>query len=196
MTNFLQRYPISIWPLIFALIMLILAALGLEVRNALRLDSAVIGDGHWWRFITAHWVHIGWEHALLNIAGFILVSWLQPKAHWASWLLFYLIASVLTSAYLISHSKIGTYVGASGVLHGLLILGAYSSQWLDAKRKFLMILAITLKLIWEQSPLYQGDSIEHLIGARVAVDAHFIGGICGLFVVLILLIKKRQKLNS
>ena len=182
--NLFTRYPISIWPLVCALCVLLLTALGDEVRIALRYARPEILDWQVWRLFMAHWVHLGWEHALLNSGGFLLLAWMQPVGAWSRWVLFYVIASFAISLHLHYGLSIYAYVGASGVLHGLLMLGAYFSQWLEPWRKWLMIALISAKLIWEQTPWYSDQSIADVIGGFVVVDAHFIGGMAGLLIIL------------
>lgn len=190
MLLFFKRYPIAVWPLIFASIMALLAVFGRAGELALRFDSLAIRDGEIWRIWSAHWVHLGWQHALLNIGGLLLLAWLQPQGRLRLWLTFYVMCSSLISLYWLMTDYDAYYVGASGVLHGLLILGAFYSQWLDTPRKLLFILAILIKLIWEQTPYYSNAALVQLIGARVAVDAHFLGGLSGVLVLLILMLKK------
>jgi len=193
MHAFFQRYPVSIWPVFIAMSILLLVALGGDVRDALRLDLSIRFPGEAWRLMSAHWVHLGWYHGLLNGAGFLLLAWMQPKGHWLKWLAFYFLSSVLISVYLMNSENIASYVGASGVLHGLLILGAFFSQWLEPWRRNLMILAITAKLIWEQTPLYSDASVSTFIGGHVATEAHLIGGVCGLVVIAFNLAKSGIK---
>lgn len=193
MHAFFQRYPVAIWPVFIAMSILLLVALGGDVRDALRLDLSIQFPDEAWRVMSAHWVHLGWYHGLLNGAGFLLLAWMQPKGHWLKWLAFYFLSSVLISVYLMNSENIASYVGASGVLHGLLILGAFFSQWLEPWRRNLMILAIAAKLIWEQTPLYGDASVGTFIGGHVATEAHFIGGVCGLMVILIYLVKTHIK---
>jgi rhomboid family GlyGly-CTERM serine protease len=195
MDTFFKRYPISVWPLLLAVCLLILAMGGESVQYALRLESTAVLNGQWWRLLTAHWVHLGWPHTLLNCAGFLLLAWLQPKGAWWLWLIFYGVASLLISAQFMFDQQLSSYVGASGVLHGLLILAAFLSQWLEAWRRYLMVVLITVKLIWEQTPWYSDESIGGLIGGHVAVHAHLIGGLCGLTVVIFILYQYRQKSN-
>lgn len=190
MLCFFERYPIALWPIYFAGLIALLAAFGRPVEVAFRFDLLAIFDGEIWRIFTAHWVHLGWSHALLNMAGLLLLAWLHPSGRSIQWLLFYLISSTFISGYWLIGEHNAYYVGASGVLHGLLILGAFYSQWLDKPRKVMFILAITIKLIWEQSPYYANESLVQLIGANVAVDAHLLGGISGFLIIFSMYSKK------
>lgn len=185
------RYPISIWPLVCVAVVLVLSMLGDPARLALRYVRPEVMDFEFWRWITAHWVHLGWEHALLNSGGFLLLAWMYPAGSWIKWLAFYLLTSLAISFHLHYGLSLYAYVGASGVLHGLLILGAYFSRWLEPWRKWLMISLISAKLIWEQTPWYSDESIAGVIGGYVVVDAHLVGGIAGLLVILLMEMRRR-----
>ncbi len=183
MLNLLSRFPVAVWPIYLLILMLLLTLAGDYVSNLLRFDQQAIAQGEIWRLFTGHIVHLGWAHGLLNAGGLLLVAWMQPKGSVMGWLLFYLVTSVLISIFLYMQGSVVTYVGASGVLHGLLIMAAFFSEWLEPWRQKLIILLIGGKLIWEQTPWYSDASVADLIGGYVVVDAHFIGGIAGLLVV-------------
>jgi rhomboid family GlyGly-CTERM serine protease len=192
---FFKRYPIAAWPLLMAVLILLLTAIGDGVQYALRLEATAVQSGQWWRLLTAHWVHLGWAHSALNAGGFLLLAWLQPNGSWKLWLAFYVITSLCISILLMFDQTISSYVGASGVLHGLLIVAAFTSKWLEPWRRYSMIALISAKLVWEQTPWYSDESIGGIIGGYVAINSHLIGGILGLLVVIYLLNKNRQNFN-
>ena len=43
------------------------------MRHALRFDRVALGQGEWWRAITAHFVHLDPLHTLLNAFGITLM---------------------------------------------------------------------------------------------------------------------------
>ncbi len=185
MPHFLSRQPIRYWPIFMGLMMLLLVAFHSSINGYLRFDENAIAQGQYWRLITAHFVHLGWMHGLLNVAGLLLVAWMQPKGPLSYWLGFYVVCSGFISMVLFLGHQTPNYVGASGVLHGLLILAAFFSQWLEPWRRNLMILLICLKLLWEQSPFYANLEVEQLIGGYVVVDAHFLGGLAAMSVLAV-----------
>lgn len=189
--SFFARYPVSLWPIAIVAVIVVFTLLGEEARMWLRYARPQVEAGEFWRFITAHWAHLGWEHALLNSGGLLLVAWMHPKGDWKVWLGFYLLAGLLISSHLHWNHDLYAYVGASGVLHGLLILAAYQSQWLERWRKWALITCIVIKLIWEQTPAYSDESIASVIGGYVVVDAHLIGGLAGIVCLIILLLGKK-----
>ena len=46
-----------------------LALGGERLRMLLQYDRAALAAGEWWRLVTAHLVHLGWDHLALNVAG-------------------------------------------------------------------------------------------------------------------------------
>jgi rhomboid family GlyGly-CTERM serine protease len=193
MLAFAQRHSLSIWPLCLAVLISLLVALNPWLKPWLRYDEGAVAHGEIWRLLTAHFVHLGWVHGLLNGAGFILLALIQPAGRAWLWLVFYCASSVLISLYIVVDSMTYYYVGASGVLHGLFIVAAYFSQSLDLWRRYALITLVVAKLFWEQSQYYQDNGLGDAIGGFVYVDAHLVGGLCGLAVVLVLLLKNRLK---
>ncbi len=177
------------WPLIFISIFLLLTLGGSDVRHWLRFDRDAILAGEVWRLFTCHWVHLGWTHTLLNSAAMGLVAWLLPKGRVYHWLLFWLFASAWTSLGVWFDERTSLYVGASGVLHGVLLLAAWYSAWLDDLRRYLMLIIISGKLIWEQSLWYDDAHLADAIGGYVVVDAHLYGGIAASFILIGVLIR-------
>ncbi len=186
-------FDVARWPLMFILVFLLLSLGDENVRQWLRFDREAITAGQWWRVFTCHWVHLGWNHTLLNSAGMLLVAWLLPKGRWQHWLLFWLLASVVTTLGVWLDERTNRYVGASGVLHGVLVLAAWFSVWLEPWRRKAMLAIIAGKLIWEQTPWYNDGQLMDVIGGYVVVDAHLYGGLAAYAVVLFLIVRTRQR---
>lgn len=163
---------------------LVLLGLGLAGdggRILLRFQRQSILDGEWWRLISGHWVHLGWPHTFLNLAGLVLVMTifngvLSPLG-WAVTGLGSMLAIDL--GFLWMRPDLGWYVGLSGVLHGwmaagLLLMPPRAERWL-------LLGLLALKLGYEQ--LFGAlPMTESSAGGIVVVDAHLlgaIGGLCG-----------------
>lgn len=81
-----------------------------------------------WRLFTAHLVHLGWAHLLLNLCAlFMLSALLAQRIRPTQWVRWWLVSSVAVSSGLYYlDSGLTVYVGASGVLHGLAAAAAVS----------------------------------------------------------------------
>lgn len=133
-----------------------------------------------WRFWTAHWVHLSWIHACLNILAFVCLFGIFPKVNqlWISGLLL-LLSPLLSLIFYLYLPQLEAYAGLSGVLHGLyaataILMLAWRSERLYA---LLVLLLLMLKLAWEQQ--HGALQTEQLIGYPVLVDAHLYGAILG-----------------
>jgi len=165
-----------------AAVLLMLAAIALELlggdsaRETLRYERTGVADGEYWRLATGHLVHAGWAHLAVNVLTAAALALVLGRFV-ELWALGACVAG--TSAGLYFLSDVDGYVGASGVLHGLLayaMLGAVrkgrSAWWIG-----LALLAV--KIGWEQwrGPLPWSESTA---GVDVIVDAHLYGAVAGL----------------
>jgi rhomboid family GlyGly-CTERM serine protease len=168
-------------PLSLLILMLGLEALGAPARNALSLDRAAIGAGQWWRLITGHFVHLGLYHLMLNALGLLALVVLCPqKLRAVEWLrrLFCLSLFTGTALYL-GAPAVQNYVGLSGVLHGLFLLGLVPMARQDDRIAIACLVYLAGKLAWEQvmgTPL----SDEQAIGGAVVTLAHLFGTLAAL----------------
>lgn len=162
---------------IAALAVLLQAAGGAE---AWRLERALVATEPW-RFATGHFVHLGWSHLALNLAGLGIVWALFGRAlSIREWLATMLVCAAGVSLGLLGFSRgLEWYVGLSGMLHGLLAAAALR-QWLlqPDLATAMLLLGLAAKLGWEQWA--GGDpGTARLIGGAVAVDAHLYGALTG-----------------
>ena len=163
-----------------AAICMLTAAFGEAARSALRYERLGLADGEWWRIFTAHVVHLGPTHTLLNLAGFAALVWLfLEEIRPAEWLLCGVLAGAAIALGLwLQAPETQWYVGLSGVLHGWFALGA--ARTCATRRRFglVMLSALGLKLLWEQlagtMPFTQALEIGPVI-----VDAHLYGALAG-----------------
>ncbi|HZX24360.1 MAG TPA: rhombosortase [Woeseiaceae bacterium] len=156
------------------------AVAGDEGAAALRYSRAAVADGEWWRLATAHLVHLGPGHLLLNLAGLALVGWLTGREYGATvwWGIILASAGAIAAALYVLHPGVAWYVGLSGVLHGLLAGGLVPA--LRDRDPAAVILAALLagKLAWEAlaGPL---PGAEQTAGGPVLVEAHRYGALGG-----------------
>ncbi len=174
-------------------ILAITAALGGEsLTQWLRYDRDSILAGEVWRIFTAHITHLGWKHLLMNIAGLILIWALFGRLLtirvWVTVIL--ASAAVISLGLLIFNPQIRWYVGLSGVLHGMFLVGAIISIYKGYRAESLLLVFIIGKLAWEQRYGPLPGSVS-LAGGNVLVDAHLYGAIAGVVAAMIIIVKKR-----
>jgi len=151
----------------------------LQLSPLLRFDRQLIEQWQIWRIISGHFTHLNWNHYLLNMAGLGMVaaffSSYRSSAYWLGALFF---ISLVCSAGMLVDNQLDRYVGFSGVLHGLFIIGG---RWEMQRYKLsgaALLVIIVGKLIWEQ---WYGalPGSESMTGGRVAINAHLYGAIGG-----------------
>ena len=177
---FLQQIRAHILPVILTAICLVLVLGGKITSDLFRYEASLINNGEIWRLITAHLVHLGWSHTLLNIAGLALIWGLFWNTFDKTpWLVITLVSglSISLGLYLLN-PELTWYVGLSGVLHGLFVAGTLGSIRQGNHREAILLVAIIGKLLWEQAygPM---PGTADMAGGPVIVDAHLYGAIGG-----------------
>ncbi len=183
MTDILQRIrQAKLW-LVLIILCLLVQSLGLH--ESLRFDRPLIEQGQWWRLLSGHLAHLGWSHFWLNMAGVAMIgvffSSYQPQRYWLMAMLFIVL---VCSAGLMLDGQLDRYVGLSGVLHGLFIVGG---RWEFRRYRLsgvVLLMLIVGKLIWEQ---FYGalPGSESMAGGHVAINAHLYGAAGGLIFILL-----------
>lgn len=148
---------------------------------ALRYERSAIQSGEVWRLLTGNFVHLGWEHLLLNLTGMILIWLLFGRLlSTRQWLIVTTISCLAVGLGLLFFDpELDWYVGLSGMLHGLFVTGLLINLRSGYKLEWLLLVAIVAKLIWEQFHGPMPGSAE-IAGGAVVVDAHLYGAISGL----------------
>lgn len=153
-----------------------------SVREALRWSREAPALEWIWRGWCAHWLHLDLKHALVNVAGFLLVwAWLSPSFAATGWITVVIVAIITIDLGLWWFTTLDWYVGASAVIHAMAASGITAR--VIAGDRFASGFAILglLKLAIEQWTV-PGKLVG---GTIVATDAHLFGVIagvlCGLF---------------
>lgn len=148
-------------------------------RAALRYDRAALAAGQWWRLLTAHVVHLDFNHAALNSLGLVLMWALFARDYRPrQWLAIVLGSMAAIDAGLwLCDSTIAWYVGSSGALHGLMAAGTLAHVRRRDLDGWILAVFIVGKIAYEQSAGALPFSDSH--GGGVVVDAHLFGAIGG-----------------
>jgi len=162
---------------------------GQAARQALSYQRDGLEQGQWWRLLTAHFVHLDLEHAVLNGLGLVLMWALFARDFPpARWLAIYLGAALTVSAGLwIFNREISWYVGASGALHGVMTAGTLAHLRRGDLDGWILAVFIVAKLAYEQF----AGALPFAGSPDTVVDAHLYGAVGG--VVLALLLHPRLK---
>jgi rhomboid family GlyGly-CTERM serine protease len=181
----IEQQSFSMWPisLVVALsvgAMVLLQAAPADLQDALRYDRDAIRAGEWYRLVSGHFVHLGWSHLALNLAGLVLGTWLFGADRSPAWWIGATLAAALACGLglLAFHPEVRWCVGLSGVLHGLMVVG-FGGWALAGDRWALVLLVIVVgKMTWEQ---LGGDMPWEaaLAGGRVITAAHVWGAAGG-----------------
>jgi rhomboid family GlyGly-CTERM serine protease len=151
-----------------------------------RYDRALVEQGSFWLLVSGHLVHLNWSHWILNMAGLgIVVFFFSKHASFSQWLAVVLVSACVISVGLwFSLSEIRTYVGLSGVLHGLFLYGALREVRYYPVSGYVLLAVLIVKLGWE---FFYGamPGSEQMAGGRVLTEAHLLGAIGGVVVWLI-----------
>ena len=168
---------------------LVLGLGGNWARELLRYDRDGLLSGELWRLITAHTVHLGWPHLSLNVIALIILGNLfadvLTRRQW--WLGALLSAAAIDAGLLLLNKPVVWYVGLSGVLHGLILLGGMRLARGQPGMGLCLVIGVILKLGWEQ---WQGPLP---FTASVLVDAHLYGALGGGVTCLVLWLHRRRK---
>jgi rhomboid family GlyGly-CTERM serine protease len=161
-------------------VVLILPEAGGEAaRLALRYDRAAVAAGEWWRFLTAHVVHLDLEHAVLNALGLVLMWALFARDYSArAWVVIVLTSiAAIDAGFWFRDTSLTWYVGSSGALHGVMAAGTLAHLLRRDLDGWILAAFVVVKLAFEQStgalPFAEAD-------ASVVVNAHLYGALGGL----------------
>ncbi len=187
----LKKLPPSVAPIAMVGICALIQVGGYTLQ--LQYDQYYVAQAEYWRLLSGHFVHLNWPHFFLNIAALLLI-WQTLFETTPSWQ--FTAATLWTSAVvgLALHylqPEIIWYVGLSGSLHGLFVIGI--TPLLRRKVVFAHLATLVLigKLIYEQTINPIGQS---LLGEQeVIIEAHLYGASAGAVWAVIAALAKSSK---
>jgi rhomboid family GlyGly-CTERM serine protease len=154
----------------------------------------VIAAGELWRLVSAHFVHLGASHLVLNLAGLGLVWFLVGHTLGArAWLVVWIASIIAVSAGLwVLEPQLLWYVGLSGVLHGLLAAGIIA-DFDNRAETWALALVLAGKLGWEQfiGPLPGSEAAS---GGTVIVNAHLYGAVGGVLAAILIRVRAKASI--
>jgi rhomboid family GlyGly-CTERM serine protease len=185
----------SLIPLLIVIVSIVLALTEPMSSNFFAYDRDQLNHFQWWRLITGHLLHTNTSHLLLNLTGLTLLWALHGyyyKMH--RYLIQFLVLCLGTSLGMYYFAQqMQWYVGLSGVIHGLFVIGAYFDIRQKLKTGWIMFIIVWVKVIYEQVFGASAD-VAKLIEANVAVDAHLFGTISGCIIIMYYLLLNNAQL--
>lgn len=190
-------------PLFITAISVVLALVDGEAQDIFPYNLSAIQDGQIWRFLSGHFIHLGWSHFALNISGLLAVWFVfgryMPAKIWI--LAFISLALAISSAFYLRNPELVQYVGLSGVLYGVLVI-VLINILIGADRarharffyygSIVILLYVFGRILYEQ--IYGQIAFStKATGGNVIVDAHLYGVISGIIFSAFLLFIRNAK---
>ena len=165
------------------LLCLIIYAISAKNITVLDYNRELIINGEYWRLISGNFNHTNIYHLLLNLGALAVIGGLHYR---------YYSSGAYTSLILLLSTGVGVgilwlspstqlYVGLSGILHGMIIVGAILDITKHYYSGYILIIGTIIKVINEQlfnSPI----EMSQLIDAKVLTEAHLYGLVTGLII--------------
>ncbi|WP_018693426.1 rhombosortase [Algicola sagamiensis] len=150
------------------------------LRPMIGYTRELIDQGEYWRMLVGNFVHTNQNHFLLNASAILLV-WALHAEHYTFiryWALALFCALFCGLGLWLFEPQMTGYVGLSGALHGIIFYGAVKDITVGYRTGWLLAIGVFVKVGLENTYGASGQ-LEHLIDARVAVEAHLYGTIGG-----------------
>ena len=180
------RYKYHASHLLWLLLFIISLVLQTNWVDNWRFNRELVEQGQVWLLFSGHIVHLNWSHWALNMGGLAIVAFFfSAHASVKQWLAVLFVSScVINTGLWWWMPEIRSYVGLSGVLHGLFLYGALREIHFYPASGYVLTVLLIAKLAWEffNGPL---PGSEDMTGGRVLTEAHLLGAIGGVLVWLV-----------
>ena len=150
------------------------------VHDLFAWDRALIQSGQAWRVLTGNLTHTNFSHLAMNVSGLILLAWFHHSYYKAGSFVFMVWIMMTVIGLAMFFTTFDWYVGFSGVLHGLFVWGVIKDIQNKIPLGWALLCVIFLKLMFDVQNASDGTTAQ-LIDANVAYQAHWVGGILGMF---------------
>lgn len=157
-----------------------------HLKPLLQFDRLLINQGEIWRIFTGNFIHYNFKHMWMNLAGLAVGMYLLAfRYSLFYWFIIICFSSLMVGAGLyIFDTQLMHYVGLSGALHGMLVVGALVETTYNKSTGLLLLVFISSKLLYEQ--FFGALSPPLSAHTSVAVNAHLYGSIAGVIIWLAL----------
>jgi rhomboid family GlyGly-CTERM serine protease len=177
------RYKYNPSHVLWLILFIVSCVLQINWVDNCRFDRELVEQGKVWLLLSGHIVHLNWSHWALNMAGLAIVAFFfSAHASVKQWLSVILVSVCVINAGLWWWlPEIRSYVGLSGVLHGLFLYGALREIRFYPTSGYVLSSVLIAKLVWE---FFNGalPGSEDMTGGRVLTEAHLLGAVGGILV--------------
>lgn len=158
--------------------MMVLRLAPVAWADLLMWQRGAIEAGQWWRLWTGQLLHLSAWHLILNGLGLMVFMLLCPvRWGWQGWTVRGLwLGAAVGLGLLWWVPSLHRYVGLSGLLHGMFVLGL----WPQARQRDGVAIACLLYLVAKLGyEVVAGAPVsdEALIGGRVITQSHLFGAL-------------------
>lgn len=171
----IKRVNVLVYPAVFFLVLGVL-------QNNMTLfifDRTAVGEGEWWRLLTAHFTHSSFSHALWDVLAFTGVTFWLSQYSTKQMLMSVSLGIVVVDMLLLSpFADIDYYCGLSGILFCPLLLVCY--YFLQANRAAVGVLPLLVVCIKVMSEVYYQNTLLVNTTWPAYPEAHLSGLIAGL----------------
>lgn len=158
------------------------------IQFGAKYNTAIIGDGEWWRLVSSMFLHIGFLHLMMNMLAIYYLGIAVEKIYGSARFLFiYFIAGIGGSVASFAFST-SVSAGASGAIFGL--FGALLYFGIIHKRLFFQTMGSSILFIIAIN-LVIGFTIE-----EIDMAAHLGGMIAGFFAAAIVNLPKNKQVGK
>lgn len=193
--QYIRWYPVTAALIVLNLAMVLLMEITGSSKNSwtlLRFGAMFHVEGfepEWWRYVTAIFLHVGWEHLLFNcFALYVFAAPLERMLGHVRYAVYYLLCGVfgnLLSYWLHTNEYVGA--GASGAIYGVyaayLFIALFRKDLLDESSQKIIKMIVIIGFAHSLIMFWQIDLWAHLGG--------FVGGLL-LMALLVLSIRVRR----
>lgn len=178
-----HRVHTPVTPLVLAVLFLA----GWVWADLWQLERAAVENGRWWLLVSGQFAHQTASHALSNFVAILVAAAVAPSwlNRWPGLVLVLGLALGVGLGVWLNNPEIAIYRGFSGVGHGWLMIAFAWSPLMSPWFKVLVLAAIQLKVIWEDSSFHEFAQFSgYFSDAAVLTDAHWYGVLLAVPVVI------------
>lgn len=167
-------------------------------QDVLRYERSLILQGEYWRLFSAHFVHFNCIHLAMNLAGWWVFLFMCGHLFSLKQMSFniFILALGISLGLLFIRIDFQWYLGFSGVLYGLLLLGFVHIALREHLTLGALLVSMLILKLGLDTYTDQASASAQLIGAPVATAAHVYGSIIGLLLSLPLLASQLRSKNK